>query len=214
MLHDTSLTNVAEECKGLCLQKLPTGCHSQLSKKGSSLLPTCSANYMWTSLSVFTVLLLFSMECLKPDDQQLAYTLGKADRQRADSAEWVRIYRSVFSALVPWTTATAHSNSIATHSLWQLHGHQPIYVLHSQSTTRAEQFFKLCFLPELAGKWFTCSCSPLSEIQPAGSHQDNDETVLLPWIQKRWHHWLLQQPRRNHDYTHKTLVSPSTTYMP
>ena len=40
---------------------------------------------------------------------------------------------------------------------------------------KAEQFFRLCALPELCGKWYTRSHKPLSEIQPADIYSEEED---------------------------------------
>ena len=60
--------------------------------------------------------------------------------------------------------------------------------LMMEALAKAEHFLTLCILPELTGKWFTCSKSELPEIQvPDNDDQDEGmwKVVLLQRIERR-----------------------------
>lgn len=75
----------------------------------------------------------------------------------------MHITRHAYCDFVVWYAAGMHIERL-----------KPDEQVLKSALTKAEQFFRLCILPELAGKWYTRSRTPLSAIQPEDIDEDDD----------------------------------------
>ena len=75
----------------------------------------------------------------------------------------MHVTRRPYCDFVVWSAAGMHIECL-----------KPDEVVLKCALTKAEQFFRRCILPELAGKWYTRSRTPLSSIQPDDIDEDDD----------------------------------------